>query len=324
MPVFLLYHFLVKKSIKVNEIKGKISVVKKNILIAHILKNREYNRSKEKMLKNCFLNCINRRKIRELKSKYKNYEKNYQNFSKKVEKYEEMKKIQLKIESDLLYKIYNMTKNTMEYNKELIEQEKEEEIIIQYTAEKYGNKLQELESLKESHIKRNKNFIEKLKKYEEMEKIQLKTESNLKYAIDNMAKNNENTMTYIEKLIRNGKEEGNEEKVVIQYTEREEKYIECKVFYNNKDEIPTLMQIDGKILKLKDFCFNHENRNKGIGSAVMRSLTKYLKNKNIVVIEGTISSIDKKDKLINFYKNVNGFEIGEETKIGIKIYKRIN
>ncbi len=47
MPVFLLYHFLVKKSIKVNEIKGKIRVVKKNILIAHIVGNRKTGKNTE-------------------------------------------------------------------------------------------------------------------------------------------------------------------------------------------------------------------------------------------------------------------------------------
>ncbi len=184
------------------------------------------------------------------------------------------------------------------------------------------NKIRELENLNEIYVKRDKNISEKLKKYEEMEKIQLKTESNLKYAIENMAKNNENTMTYIEKLIRHGKEKGNEEKVVIQYTE-ESRNISCKVFYRNEILIPTDMSVNEKKLYLSSIIIEN-NTGKGIGSAVMRSLTKYLKNKNIVVIEGTVSSIDKKDKLINFYKNVNGFEIGEETKIGIKIYKRIN
>ena len=41
MPVFLLYHFLVKKSIKANKIKGKRRLVQNNILIAHIVGNRK-------------------------------------------------------------------------------------------------------------------------------------------------------------------------------------------------------------------------------------------------------------------------------------------
>lgn len=185
------------------------------------------------------------------------------------------------------------------------------------------NKIRELENLNEIYVKRDKNISEKLKKYEEMEKIQLKTESNLKYAIENMAKNNENTMTYIEKLIRHGKEKGNEEKVVIQYTE-ESRNISCKVFYRNEILTPTDMSVNEKKLYLSSIIIEN-NTGKGIGSAVIRSLTNYLKDKKVEKIMAEISWVDykNKDKLFNFYQNINGFKIVDENQNRILISKEI-
>lgn len=150
---------------------------------------------------------------------------------------------------------------------------------------------------------------DELKNKEELIQLMSKNEENIMNAIEYTNRTNINAINYVDFA-------GDEEKIVIQFHDKNKGDIECRVFYNGEVLQPMILNYYEKTAVIKDINLER-NTGQGIGSAVVRNMCKYLENKNIykIVAEISIHDYDVKERLYNFYVDRNNFVLEKDVKM---------